>query len=103
MKKQLRHRIRGIGALVAFTGAIGPTTFTIAADRNEARVTQAVRDVRLFASNAAPRLASVNDNVGQGTTVRTGGDSRAELTFTDRTLTRPGANTPLPLASIPAF
>jgi mannose-6-phosphate isomerase-like protein (cupin superfamily) len=49
--------------------------------------------VRLLASNAAPRTASVNDNVGQGTAVRTGSDSRAELTFTDRTLTRLGANT----------
>ncbi len=93
MKEWLRHRIRPIGILFAFAGAIGPTTFTIAAERNEARVTQAVRDVRLLASNAAPRPASVNDNVGQGTTVRTGSDSRAELTFTDRTLTRLGANT----------
>ncbi len=93
MKEWLRHRIRPIGILFAFAGAIGPATFTIAAERNEARVTQAVRDVRLLASNAAPRPASVNDNVGQGTTVRTGSDSRAELTFTDRTLTRLGANT----------
>jgi len=93
MKERLRHRIRTIGILFAFAGAIGPTAFTIAAESNEARVTQAVREVRLFASNAAPRPASVNDNVGQGTVVRTGGDSRAEVTFTDRKLTRLGANT----------
>jgi len=93
MKKRLRHRFRVIGILFIFAGAIGPATFTIAAERNEARVTQAVRDVRLLASNAAPRPASVNDNVGQGTVVRTGSDSRAELTFTDRTLTRLGGNT----------
>jgi mannose-6-phosphate isomerase-like protein (cupin superfamily) len=92
MKEWLRHRVRVIGILVAFTVAIGPTTFTIAAETNEARVTQAVRDVRLFTSNAAPRPASVNDNVHQGTVVRTGSDSRAELAFTDRTLTRLGAN-----------
>jgi hypothetical protein len=93
MKERLRHRVRVIGILVAFTVAIGPTTFTIAAERNEARITQAVHDVRLFAPNAAPRPASVNDNVGPGAAVRTGRDSRAELTFTDRTLTRLGANT----------
>ena len=93
MKKWLRHRIRLIRILFACAVTIGSTTFTIAAERNEARVTQAVRDVRLFASNAAPRPASVNDNVGPGAAVRTGSDSRAELTFTDRTLTRLGANT----------
>jgi mannose-6-phosphate isomerase-like protein (cupin superfamily) len=93
MKRRLRHRIRVIGILFAFAVAIGPTRFTVAAERNEARVTQVVHDVRLLASNAAPRPASVNDYVGQGTVVRTGTDSRAELAFTDRTLTRLGANT----------
>jgi mannose-6-phosphate isomerase-like protein (cupin superfamily) len=92
MKKR-RHRIRAIGILFAFVVAIGPTTFTIAAVKNEARVNQVVHDVRLLASHAAPRPASVNDNVRPGTAVRTGSDSRAELTFTDRTLTRLGANT----------
>jgi len=93
MKKRFRHRFRLIGTLFAFAVAIGPTTFTIAAEKKEARVTQVIRDVRLLASNAAPRPASVNDNVRQGTAVRTGSDSRAELAFTDRTLTRLGANT----------
>jgi hypothetical protein len=93
MKERLRHRILLIGILFAVAVTIGPATFAIVAERNEARITQAVHDVRLFASNGAPRPASVNDNVGQGTVVRTGSDSRAELTFTDRTLTRLGANT----------
>jgi mannose-6-phosphate isomerase-like protein (cupin superfamily) len=93
MKKRLRHRIRFIGILFAVAVAIGLTTFTIADEKNEARLTQVVHDVRLLASNAPPRPGSVNDNVRQGTTVRTGSDSRAELTFTDRTLTRLGANT----------
>ena len=64
-----------------------------AADLKEARVTQIVQDVRLLESNASPRPASVNDSVRQGTAVRTGTESRAELTFTDQTLTRLGANT----------
>ena len=37
--------------------------------------------------------AAVNDKVTQGMGVRTGVESRAELTFTDLTLTRLGANT----------
>ena len=78
---------------MAFAVAIGLTRFTIAAEKKEARVTQVVHDVRLLVSNAPPRPASVNDNVGQGTAVRTGSDSRTEVTFTDRTLARLGANT----------
>ena len=47
----------------------------------------------LLAAQATARPAAVNDSVREGTAVRTGTDSRAELTFTDRTLTRLGANT----------
>jgi mannose-6-phosphate isomerase-like protein (cupin superfamily) len=95
MKKRLPNRVRVIGILVAFAVAIGPTAFTIAAEQKEARVTQAIHNVQLLAPNAAPRPASVNDNVGPGTAVRTGSDSRAELAFTDRMLTRLGANSAL--------
>ena len=73
---------------------IGLSGFAIAAGK-EARVTQAVHDVRLLASNSATRPASVGDNVRPGTAVRTASDSRAELTFTDRTLARLGANSAL--------
>jgi len=58
-----------------------------------AHVTQVVRDVKLLPADAAARPASTNDEVKHGTAVRTGADSRAELTFTDLTLTRLGANT----------
>src|SRR5438093_8138599 len=92
MKKRLRHRFGFIGVLFAFAVAIGPTTFAIVPEKKEARVTQSIHDVQLLAPNAAPRPASTNDNVGPGTAVRTGSDSRAELTFTDRTLARLGAN-----------
>ena len=64
-----------------------------AAQTDEARLTQVVRDVRLLKSSAASRQASVNEIVRRGTAVRTGTESRAELTFTDQTLTRLGANT----------
>jgi mannose-6-phosphate isomerase-like protein (cupin superfamily) len=95
MKKRVRHRVRVIGILFAYAVSIGPTAFTMAAEKKEARITQAIHDVQLLAPNAAPRPASINENVGAGTAVRTGSDSRAELTFADRTLARLGANSVL--------
>src|SRR5215470_17032593 len=93
MKKWLRHRV--VGILFVFAVSIGLSGFAIAAGKAEARVTQAVHDVRLLPSNTATRPASAGDNVRPGTAVRTGSDSRAELAFTDRTLARLGANTVL--------
>src|SRR5206468_4467154 len=63
------------------------------AELKEARVTQVVKDVKLLPSTAAARPAVVSDQVRDGTAVRTGVESRAELTFTDSTLARLGANT----------
>jgi FecR-like protein len=65
----------------------------IAAGSKEARVTQIIRDVKLVPADAAARAAAVNDKVSEDTGVRTGGDSRSELTFPDLTITRLGANT----------
>ncbi len=59
----------------------------------EAQVTQVIRDVRLMPSNASPRPASVNDRVHEDTAVRTGVQSRTELTFQDMTITRLGSQT----------
>jgi hypothetical protein len=59
----------------------------------EARVTQVIKDVKLLPGQAPPRAAAVSDNVRGDTAVRTGADSRAELTFTDLTIARLGANT----------
>jgi FecR protein len=66
---------------------------TAADSKKEARVTQIIRDVKLLPSEAAARPAIVNDKVREDTGVRTGGDSRSELTFVDLTITRLGANT----------
>ena len=59
----------------------------------EARVTQVVNDVKLLLEQAAPRPAAISDLVRHGTAVRTGTQSRSELTFADLTITRLGANT----------
>ena len=64
-----------------------------AAQLKEARISQVIKDVKLLPAQAAPRPAAVRDEVRDGTAVRTGVDSRAELTFTDQTLARLGANT----------
>lgn len=78
--------------LVALFG-IAAVKFVMAAPKKEARVTAVIKDVRVIGSNAAPKAAALNDSVVEGNAIRTGGDSRAELTFTDATLTRIGANT----------
>ena len=64
-----------------------------AAQLKEARVSQVIKDVKILPGQAAPRPARVSDEVRYGTAVRTGIESRAELTFTDQTLARLGANT----------
>ena len=63
------------------------------ASAKEARVTQIIREVKLLPADAAAREAALNDKVAEDTGVRTGGDSRSELTFPDLTITRLGANT----------
>src|SRR6266513_4006353 len=64
-----------------------------AAELKTARVTQIINDVKLLPGQAAARAAVVNESVNIGTAVRTGVDSRSELTFSDLTITRLGANT----------
>lgn len=72
---------------------IGFTHWTTAAELKQARVTQVIKDVKLLPGQAAPRPAAVNDTVSHDSGVRTGADSRTELTFADQTITRLGANT----------
>src|SRR5260370_32801875 len=64
-----------------------------AAELRAARVTKIINDVKLLPGQAAARAATVDEELGAGTAVRTGVDSRTELTFADLTITRLGANT----------
>lgn len=59
----------------------------------EARVTQVVKDVKILASHVEARPATLSDTVRGDTAVRTGVESRAELTFGDLSIARLGANT----------
>jgi FecR protein len=60
---------------------------------DEARVTRIIKDVKVLPAEAKPKPAVLNEKIGDGTGVRTGDQSRSELTFTDRTIERLGANT----------
>jgi hypothetical protein len=64
-----------------------------AEELREAKVTQVIQDVKLLPSGAAPQPATVNSDVRQGTAVQTGVQSRSELTFKDKTITRLGEKT----------
>src|SRR6059036_1648450 len=64
-----------------------------AADFGEAQVTQVVQDVKVVPAGAASRPATVNETVRQGNAVQTGVQSRSELTFKDKTITRLGEKT----------
>jgi hypothetical protein len=91
MRLQSRS-ILTISAL-AFALAIGLRNEVSADELKEAKVTQVIQDVRVLPFNASPRPAAVNDDVRQGTAVQTGVQSRSELTFKDKTMTRLGEKT----------
>lgn len=91
MKKPLLSKVLWIICALAFCGAL--SSIALAAVKKDAHVTQVIRNVHLLTGKSAAKPASVNDSVAEGQAVRTGGESRAELTFTDRSITRLGANT----------
>ena len=93
MKKIGTPDTKFIAAALAFIWAIAMTNSARAAQLQEARVTQILNDVKLLLEQAAPRPTAVSDLVRYGTAVRTGAQSRSELTFADLTITRLGANT----------
>jgi ferric-dicitrate binding protein FerR (iron transport regulator) len=64
-----------------------------AASVNGARITRLNNQVQLLRPTTTARPASVNDIVDEGTLIRTGSSSRAELTFPDETVVRLAANT----------
>lgn len=70
-----------------------PVVLLAKTELTEARVTRIIREVQLLPERAAPRPAALQDAVFGGTAIRTGVESRTELTFPDQTLARLGANT----------
>jgi len=82
-----------VALLFAFALAGGLPNEVSADELKQAKVTQVIQDVRVLPSNASPRPAAVNDDVRQGSAVQTGVQSRSELTFKDKTMTRLGEKT----------
>ena len=80
-------------AVIAFGLLVAAAVFVYAAPLNEATVTRVVNKVEVIPSGAAPQPADVGEIIRGQTGVRTGGNSRAQLTFADQTLARLGANT----------
>jgi hypothetical protein len=72
---------------------LGPAHHLSAAPLTRAEVSQIQNDVRIVTPESAPRPARLRDSIQGRSGLRTGSESRAELTFEDNTLARLGANT----------
>lgn len=75
------------------TGALIASFALSQTSEPEGHVTAIFHDVQVLPEQADARPAAMNDKVDDGTALRTGDDSRSELTFADLTITRLGANT----------
>ena len=75
------------------TGALIATFALSQTSEPEGHVTAIFHEVQLLPEQADARPAALNDKVSNGTALRTGDDSRSELTFGDLTITRLGENT----------
>ena len=57
-----------------------------------AKITQAVKDVKVYEGKTSGRAANIGETIDRSSSVATGRRSRAELTFQDETITRLGQN-----------
>ena len=63
------------------------------AQATAARVTRAIKDVKLVAAQGAARLVAANERLSDGSVLRTGVDSRAEIAFGGSAIARLGGKT----------
>lgn len=77
----------------ALLAAVTPPVF--AASLKDAKVSHALNDVRVADRTAGTHPAGAQEIIREGSAILTGGQSRAELIFPDRTLARLGAETAL--------
>ena len=79
--------------LLAICGLLVPATGLLrAAEFSKAEITRLTNSVQILKGDTPPKAAVVGQEIGPVTTVATGKESRAELRFPDKTLTRLGAN-----------
>jgi uncharacterized RmlC-like cupin family protein len=83
-----RAKIVGLLICLLLTG-----TCLNAAQAQEARVTQVVKDVKLDRPEAAPRRVAVGESVHDGDAIDTGVTGHIELTLPNQTIARLGAKT----------
>lgn len=88
------NRFLGLFAVVLTTGLSGSAH---ARGSVEVRITQVANDVQFVDRNAASRPAAVNDKFAEKSVLKTGANSRAEITFSDETIVRLAADTSLSL------
>lgn len=72
--------------------ALGLCTPVFAGGYSKAEITRLTNEVQVLKGEAAPKAAIVGQSIDPVSTVATGNESRAELRFPDKTLTRLGAN-----------
>src|SRR5438270_5558953 len=84
---------RAMFCALVMTGALIASFALSQTSEPEGHVTAIFHDVQVLPEQADARPAAINDKVDDGTALRTGDDSRSELTFADLTITRLGANT----------
>ncbi|MEY3479933.1 MAG: hypothetical protein RIQ71_708 [Verrucomicrobiota bacterium] len=73
--------------------ALASATCAFAGNLNQATVTRVVKSVEVIPQGSQPKPAAVGEIVGGNSDIRTGEESRAQLTFPDQTLARLGENT----------
>lgn len=78
---------------IAIVAVFAAATPALAAGLQQATLTKVVNQVEVIPAGDQPEPAKVGETISGHTGVRTGGNSRAQLTFTDNTLARLGANT----------
>ncbi len=87
---------RGLLALCLLAGSCLPG---LAGTPPTAQITKIIHEVHLLGHDAQPQPACLDERVGDGTVVKTGGESGAELIFTDQTVARLGSNSVFSFAS----
>jgi len=92
INRQLQLQLLALVAITACLVTWFPNEVN-AASVKQARITRVNNHVQLLHSTTTARPASVNDIVEEGTVIRTGSSSRAELTFPDETVVRLAAKT----------
>lgn len=79
--------------ILAVAALAASVSISTAADLTQATITKIVNNVEIVPTASSPQPASLGEIVCGSTGVRTGEGSRAQLTFTDKTLARLGSNT----------